>query len=303
VDREAGAVSRMLRVSAPAKINWTVEVLRIRSDGYHEIRSVLQTIDLCDVVTLADADDVTLSVIGEAGPLAGEPVETNFAYRAAMAFRRRTRARRGARIVLEKRVPVAAGLGGGSSDAAAVLRGLNELWGAGQPLDNLVEIAGEIGSDPPFFVVGGTAMASGRGDVVAALPDAVAPSIVLAMPPPEQRGDKTASMYGALTPADYSDGYVSIGAREIVEAGRPIVDEDLANVFERVTAEQQPATALAMDALKAQGHTPHLAGSGPSFYLLEPPSNGLLVRIRDLGFEPRAVATLPRDAALRIAEL
>jgi len=296
-------VSRGLRVLAPAKINWTIEVLRIRPDGYHEIRSVLQTIDLCDVVTLTECDGIELVLSGEAALLAGEPPEANLAYRAAVAFRRRTRARRGVRIELEKRVPVAAGLGGGSSDAAAVLRGLNRLWDAAQPLDNLVEIAGEIGSDPPFFIVGGTAMASGRGDRVEALPDAVAPPIVLATPPAEQRGDKTASMYEALTPDDFSDGYVSIGVREVVEAGRAIVGAELANVFERVTAEQQPATALAMDALRAQGHAPRLAGSGPSFFLLEPPSDALLARIRGLGFEPRVVATLPRETALRIEEL
>ncbi len=295
-------MSRGVRVIAPAKINWTIEVLRIRPDGYHEIRTVLQTIDLCDVVTLTDADDITLSVAGEAGMLRDEPVDTNLAYRAAVAFGHRTGARRGVRIVLEKHVPVAAGLGGGSSDAAAVLRGLNRLWDAGQPLDNLVEIAGEIGSDPPFFVVCGTAMATGRGDRVEALRDAIAPSIVLATPAPEQRGDKTASMYGALTPDDYSDGYVSIGVREIVEASRPVVDADLANVFERVTAELQPETAIAMDALRAQGHVPHLAGSGPSFYLIEPASDSLTDRIRDLGFEPRLVASLPRAAALRIEE-
>ncbi len=296
-------MSRTLRLLAPAKINWTIEVLRIRPDGYHEIRSVLQTIDLCDVVTLSDAGDIELAVSGEAGFLADEPVEANLAYRAAVAFGRRTRVRGGVRIELEKRVPVAAGLGGGSSDAAAVLRGLNELWDVREPRANLIEIAGEIGSDPPFFVVCGTAMASGRGDRVEALPDALAPPLVLATPPAEQRGDKTASMYGALTPEVFGEGYVSIGVRDIVEAGRAIVDAELANVFERVVAQQQPATALAMDALRAQGHTPHLAGSGPSFFLLEPPSDALFARIRQLGFEPRAVTTLPREAALRIEEL
>lgn len=296
-------MSHSVRVIAPAKINWTLEVLRIRPDGYHEIRSVLQTIDLRDVLTLTDADDITLDIVGDLGSLRDEPVESNLAYRAAIAFRRRTRAHRGAHIVLEKSVPVAAGLGGGSSDAAAALRGLNALWGAGQPPDNLVEIAGEIGSDPPFFVVGGTAIASGRGDRVEALADAVAPPLVLATPPAEDRAEKTASMYGALTPDDFGEGYVSIGVREIVEAGRAIVEAELANVFERVTARRQPSTALAMEALRAQGHAPHLAGSGPSFFLLEQPSETLMERIRSLGFEPRTVAILPRAAALRIEEL
>ena len=91
-------MNRGVRVLAPAKINWTIEVLRIRPDGYHEIRSVLQTVDLCDIVTLTEADDVTLSVTGEADLLAGEPVEANLAYRAAIAFGRRTGVRRGVRI-------------------------------------------------------------------------------------------------------------------------------------------------------------------------------------------------------------
>ena len=292
---------------APAKINWTLEVLRIRPDGYHELRSILQTIDLHDVITLTEADGITLSIGGEAGRLGDEPAESNLAYRAAIAFQRRTRANRGVHIEVAKHVPVAAGLGGGSSDAAAVLRGLNVLWEAGQPAANLVEIAGEIGSDPPFFIVGGTAMATGRGDRVEPLQDAVAPAIVLATPPQDERGEKTASMYRALSPDDFAEGYVTIGVREIVQAGRPIVDEDLANVFEHAIARMQPATAMAMEALRAQGHAPHLAGSGPSFYLLghrpAPDPDELPERIRKLGFEPRAVATLPRKTALRIEEL
>jgi 4-diphosphocytidyl-2-C-methyl-D-erythritol kinase len=300
-------VTRRLRVLAPAKINWALEVLRIRPDGYHEIRSILQTIDLHDVITLTEAHGVTLSISGEAGMLGDEPVEANLAYRAAVSFQRRAGASRGVHISLEKHVPVAAGLGGGSSDAAAVLRGLNVLWDVRQPDANLVEIAGEIGSDPPFFVVGGTAMATGRGDRVESLPDAIAPAIVLATPPQGERGDKTASMYRALSPDNFSDGYVSIGVREIVLAGRTIVDDELTNVFEHVTARMQPATALAMESLRVQGHEPHLAGSGPSFYLLWPgPASRpeeFHEQIREQGFEPRAVAVLSRADALRIEEL
>jgi len=295
-------MTRSLRLLAPAKINWTLEVLRIRPDGYHEIRSVLQTLGLCDVVTLADAGDISLELNGAAGKLLDEPPERNLAYRAAVAMRDITGVRRGVRIRLEKRIPVAAGLGGGSSDAAAVLRGLNVLWGAAQPEINLVEIAGEIGSDPPFFVVGGTALASGRGDAVEPLDDAVAPPILIAAPPEGQRDEKTASMYAALSPDDYSDGDATIGVRETVEAGRMILDEELYNVFERVASSMQPETEKAMDALRAQGHTPHLCGSGPSFFLLheEPQRSVLSDRIRELGFEPIAVRTMSRAAALRI---
>ncbi|MBI5285904.1 MAG: hypothetical protein HY874_12520, partial [Chloroflexi bacterium] len=98
-----------------------------------------------------------------------------------------------------------------------------------------------------------------------------------------------------------------IGVREIVQNGRMIVDDDLNNTFEHVTARMQPETEMAMDALRAQGYVPHLAGAGPSFYLLLPGgtdvAHELSVRTRDLGFEPRVVRTLPRDEALGIEEL
>lgn len=298
-----------LRVIAPAKINWTLEVVRIRPDGYHELRSVMQTIDLHDVVTLTAAGDdtITLEITGDAGMLADDPPETNLAYRAAIALRDRAGVRRGVRIMLEKHVPVAAGLGGGSSDAAAVLRGLNALWDAGQPHANLVEIAGEVGSDPPFFVVGGTAMVSGRGDYVEALPDAVAPSILLATPPQNDRGEKTAAMFSALSPRDFAEGDATLGVREAVDAGRMLVDDELANVFERVTSTMQPETELAMGALRADGYVPHLCGAGPSFFLLygggADLAHELSARIRGLGFEPRPAHALTRDRALAMREL
>ena len=300
-------MTRTLRLIAPAKINWSLEVLHARPDGYHEIRSVLHTIDLCDVITLTEAPGITLELAGEPDMLAGNPVEQNLAHRAAVALRDRAGVRKGAHIVLEKHIPVAAGLGGGSSDAAAVLRGLDQLWDTGETEMNLVEIAGEIGSDPPFFVLGGTATVSGRGDDVMALPDAVAPSIMLAIPPPGERGEKTAQMFGALTPDDYADGDVTIGVRETVEAGRMIHDELLNNVFEHVTPRLQRDAERAMNALRSDGYTPHLCGAGPSFFLLygggADLADTLARRIRDTGFEPRPAYALRRAQALRIERL
>jgi 4-diphosphocytidyl-2-C-methyl-D-erythritol kinase len=305
VDRETRFVSA-LRLIAPAKINWTLEALRIRPDGYHEVRSILQTIELRDTVTIEDADDLSLRLTGEPGPLVGAPIEHNLAYRAAVAFRARSGHRGGVRITLEKQIPVAAGLGGGSSDAAAVIRGLNLLWDAGQPDRNLIEIAGEVGSDPPFFIVGGTAAVAGRGERVEPLDDATSAAIVLATPPPDERGEKTGAMYAALSPDDFSEGDATIGAREIVASGRPMIDEAFANVFERVVTRMQPETANAMAALRAQGYAPHLCGSGPSFFLLSRRHDeipALSDRILELGFEPRVTRTLSRAEALRVERL
>jgi len=299
-------MTRRVRTIAPAKINWSLEVLRIRPDGYHEVRSVVQTLALHDSVTVEAAPgNVSIEVCGPTADLiAGLAPEDNLAWRAAVALRTRLRAQRGARIVLEKHIPVAAGLGGGSSDAAAVLRALNVLWQAGEPDASLMRLAAKVGSDPPFFIAGGTAMVSGRGERVEPLPDAVAPSIMLAIPPAGERNEKTAAMYDALTPDEFSEGDVSIGVREAVEAGRMLTDDMLANVFERVTSRLQRETELAMEALRAQGYAPHLAGAGPSFFLLyaggADAADEIARRIRREGFEPVATHALRRRDALRL---
>jgi 4-diphosphocytidyl-2-C-methyl-D-erythritol kinase len=293
-----------VRVIAPAKINWTLEVLHKRPDGYHELRSVLQTIDLHDTVMLSDAPEIIVEITGpEAGALPDAPPESNLAYRAATALSRRSGGGRGVRISIEKRVPVAAGLGGGSSDAAAVLRGLNRMWELGESRENLAELAAEVGSDPPFFVFGGTALISGRGEHIEPLPDAVAPPILLATPPQDERGEKTAAMFAALGPDAYTAGDVTLGVREALVSGRGVVDDELQNVFERVTASMQPQTAIAMEALRAQGYVPHLCGAGPSFFVLlagGATADALSDRIRGLGFEPRPARATTRRSATAV---
>jgi 4-diphosphocytidyl-2-C-methyl-D-erythritol kinase len=299
-----------LRAIAPAKINWTLEALRIRPDGYHEIRSVMQTIGpvpldtpIHDSVTVSDADGITLELTGEPAHLRDEPSERNLAFRAAVALRSRAGIERGARIVLEKRIPIGAGLGGGSSDAAATLRALNPLWGTQLDDAALAEIGAELGSDVPFFIYGGTAAISGRGETVEPLPDARADRLLLALPPSEDRGAKTASMYGALNPDHYTAGDATLGVRDAVAAEALIRDGMLMNVFERVTSQAQPETERAMDALRAQGYSPHLAGAGPSFFLLHDnvrANHALTEAIRELGFTPLHARALPRIAALAV---
>ena len=295
-----------VRIAAPAKINWTLEVLRIRPDGYHEIRSVMQTIDLYDVLTITPSHGIELSYAGDPGVLHGIPVEEDLAYRAAVAYFDRTSVAGSVHIELEKAIPVAAGLGGGSSDAAAVLRGLNVLNSSRLNEGDLIALASTIGSDVPFFTVGGTAAVAGRGEIVEALADAVAPPLLLCTPPPGERANKTGAMFSALDAAHFSDGYVTIGVRETVDAGRTITAASLSNVFERVTGRMQPETELALSALRDQGFEPRLCGAGPSFYLLLDDAGAtmsLIDRVRELEFEPRIVNALPRGDAVLFEEL
>ena len=159
-----------MRLAAHAKVNLTLEVLGTRPDGYHELRSVVAEIPLHDDVELLDAPagEVTVEMTGDGMEVPRVPSEENLAALAARALAEAAGVSRGVRIRIVKRIPVGAGLGGGSADAAAVLNGLNELWGLGLPKERLCEIGAEVGSDVPALVLGGVVLMEGRGERVKA---------------------------------------------------------------------------------------------------------------------------------------
>jgi 4-diphosphocytidyl-2-C-methyl-D-erythritol kinase len=190
------ARARRLELSAAAKVNLTLEVLGRRGDGYHEVRTVMQTIDLADRVALEECDAIELTTKAP-----GVPTDsTNLAMKAALALRDAARIEHGVRIALDKRIPVAGGLGGGSTDAAAVLLGLNRLWRLRWPLARLEEIAVTLGMDVPFFLRGGAALGTGRGECLKPL-QTVGLSLVLVSP---GIAVSTAETYGRLTPATHA---------------------------------------------------------------------------------------------------
>jgi len=155
--------SRLL-VKAPAKLNLFLEVLGRRPDGFHDIETVMQTITIWDELTLEGAErDVRLVTDSPEVPASAD----NLVVRAAEALREHTGCRLGAAIHLKKNIPVGAGLGGGSSDAASTLVGLNRLWKLDLPLERLHDLASQLGSDVAFFLYGGTALCRGRGERVA----------------------------------------------------------------------------------------------------------------------------------------
>ncbi len=165
-------------ISAFAKINLGLSVLARNDDGYHDIRTVLQAIDLHDDLLLEKAGSTTLSV---EGPYPVPADDTNLALRAATALAERYPGH-GVRISLRKRIPPGSGLGGGSSDAAAVLVGLDRLWGLEVDPGLLQALARRLGADVPFFLYGGTCLAIGRGDEVFPMPDAPSWHVIVAWP-------------------------------------------------------------------------------------------------------------------------
>lgn len=161
-----------------AKVNWTLRVLGKRRDGFHEILTVFQTVSLVDEIEFSDGNGFTLSC-----DISGVPVdEKNLIERAAILLSKRDGITADARIHLAKRIPSPGGLGGGSSNGAAALVGLRRLWGIEVSDDELCEIAAEIGSDVPFFLNGGTAIGTGRGELIEPIDDIVEPYLLIVTP-------------------------------------------------------------------------------------------------------------------------
>jgi len=232
-----------------------------REDGYHEIASIMQTIGLHDFLTLEAADETGFSC-------SAPELQTgdNLVLKAVRALREATGEKVGARITLEKKIPRDAGLGGGSSDAAAALKGLNRLWGLGLAADKLAEIAAGIGSDVPFFIYGGTCLAQGRGGKITPLPDITSAWFVLLQPGIAVPVNKTAALYSMLEPAHYSGGGLAVGAAERFKNGETEAVV-LYNTFDSVAAEAYNGLQRYREALeKAGAGETHLAGSGPLLF-------------------------------------
>jgi len=243
-------------VSAAAKVNLALEVLGRRDDGYHEIATVMQAVDLSDRLVLEDGDVLELRTTASDVPTDG----TNLALKAALTLREMSGARRGARITLDKRIPVAAGLGGGSTDAAAVLVGLNRLWGLRWPVARLTEVALRLGMDVPFFLHGGAALATGRGERLEPL---VGSALALVLVNPRVAAS-TAEIYGGVVAGMYSDGARARRMAAALRSRQPSrVAASLGNTLERVASpryrevEQMEAALLAAGALGAA-----MSGSG-----------------------------------------
>ncbi len=185
----------MLCLAAYAKINWTLDILGTRPDGYHLMDMLMQTVSLCDLLWMEEAEDLTLEAVPGGTERAARSKtndglssagvrydESNLVYRAALLLREHCGVRRGARIQLEKRIPSGAGMGGGSADCAAALKGLNALWGLGLSRAELLSLGLELGADVPFLITGGLARVGGIGERIQPLLPAPQVWLVLVQP-------------------------------------------------------------------------------------------------------------------------
>jgi 4-diphosphocytidyl-2-C-methyl-D-erythritol kinase len=294
-----------LRTVAPAKLNWTLEVLGRRSDGYHEIRSVMQTISLTDDLELRPArvsHRITLSVGGPEA--AGLDERENLVSRAWSALARISD-RPGVSAVLEKRIPVAAGLGGGSSDAAAALRLLSRSWSWPDAM-TVRQVAASLGSDVPFFLRGGAQLAEGRGEVLTPLAAGEPVPLILATPP-IALPDKTARLYAQLRPHHTSDGAITERVVAKLRAGLPPGREDYINVFDQVAEGVFPDLSRYRRTFeRVTGLEPCLAGAGPSLFGVCAPSTderataASIAALAREGFRAWFVHTVGTNAATKV---
>ena len=191
-----------MKVKSYAKINLGLEVLRLRPDGYHDLRTLFQWVSLYDSIEFKPLSSSVLRLGGDDPSIPWD--ETNLVYRAARLIQNRAGGRAGAELFVEKRIPAGRGLGGGSSNAAMTLWGLNALWGVGLSKPELEDLGRTLGSDVPYFLTGGLCLGEERGDVLTPLPDLANLPVVLALPPfpvPTPRIYRNLDP-ASLTPAD-----------------------------------------------------------------------------------------------------
>ncbi len=260
---EGQAIDRrhMSRLTLPAfaKINLCLEVLGKRSDGMHEVASVMQTISLADWLQFRPGPIISLECEGM------EVTADNLILRAAGLLREVTKLEGNCLIFCQKSIPLAAGLGGGSADAAVTLRALNMLWEAGLSDDELVDLARQLGADVPFSIFEGTALSTGTGGDVQRLPDAPSHWIVL-VPGSADSARKTAEMYAALDPADFSDGSKARRMAAVIGEGALPYDA-VGSVFTAAASARWPEVQRALTALRTgPALAASVSGSGPSSF-------------------------------------
>jgi 4-diphosphocytidyl-2-C-methyl-D-erythritol kinase len=255
----------MYFIRSYAKINLTLDVLGRRSDGYHELITIMQTVDLYDTICLTATENSGVRMMCTRSELSNDD---NLAVRAAQAIRQRLNLTQGLNIELHKRIPVAAGLGGGSGNAAAVLLALRDWWQLPLSTADLQTIAANLGSDVPFFLTGGLALCEGRGEHITPLAYHLPPSMRWILLVKPAISISTAEVFRHLTTQDYSDGRASRSVlAALAKEQNQLSLENLHNSLEQSVLQHYPQVAQAReDMLHAGAPYVRLSGSGPTLF-------------------------------------
>ncbi|MFB9273879.1 4-(cytidine 5'-diphospho)-2-C-methyl-D-erythritol kinase [Cohnella cellulosilytica] len=248
---------------APAKINLVLDVLRKREDGFHEVEMIMTMVDLADRLEMEELPRDQIVLSSQAGFIPLD--EKNLAFQAARLIKERYGVKRGVYIHLDKQIPVAAGLAGGSSDAAAALKGLNRLWDLRLPREELELLGAELGSDVPFCIRGGTAVARGRGEKLESVSPPPQCWVVLAKPPINV---STADVYGKFRVNDVKrHPSVPRMLDALSRQSFPDMCAALGNVLENVTLHRYPEVRQIKECMiKAGADGVLMSGSGPTVF-------------------------------------
>lgn len=261
-----GCGDTLLTLSANAKINLTLDILGTREDGYHEVAMIMQEISLHDTLSMGKINQgisLTIVIEGQQGTLPAD--ESNLCWKAAALVQKEYNLQEGVEIHLTKRIPMAAGLAGGSADAAAVLKGMNHLFRLGMTEARLCELGARLGSDIPFCIMGGTMLATGRGEVLTRLPSFPRLSVVLAKPPVGVSTAWAYKTYDAGYDGPHPDNEAMLEAIHGGDAHKAA--SLLCNVLEGVTESEHPVIADYKRLMMEHGAMASMmSGSGPTVF-------------------------------------
>ncbi|WP_086348406.1 4-(cytidine 5'-diphospho)-2-C-methyl-D-erythritol kinase [Candidatus Enterococcus clewellii] len=249
---------------APAKINLGLDALYKREDGYHELEMVMASVDLADRLFFETLTENQIIIETDNSFI---PVDQkNHAFAAAELVKKKFQIETGVRIYIEKRIPVAAGLAGGSSDCAATLRGLNRLWNLGLSNQDLADLGSEIGSDVPYCIEGGTAFVTGRGERIEKMPPMPQCWVVLVKP---KMSVSTGSIFGSLSFNSIQHPDIPALKAAVMANDYDKMTQTIGNALEGVTIQKHPVVQQIKDRmLKFGADAALMSGSGPTVFAL-----------------------------------
>lgn len=251
----------MVKINAYGKINLTLEVLGLREDGYHEIKSIMQSIGLHDELSFEKNISGEIFLEGNSKDLKYD--DTNLIIKAAKLLKEEFKVSAGANIYLDKMIPIEAGLAGGSSDAGATLIGLNKLWNLGLSKRKLMKLGERIGSDVPFTILGGTALVEGRGEIVTKIKSPPLESILVVKP---DFGVSTKNVYNEVDKVKVkSKGHHTSMMKEAIENDLDY-KKYLYNDLEYVTKSLYEEVGNILEEFKKAGCKGLMSGSGPTCF-------------------------------------